>query len=71
METLLNTEFFLQIKNNNNNNIQNSYSNFMKSLFTFCKSPGDTIHAYFVLNYTRIELVSIQNRIIECKSKKK
>lgn len=71
METLLNTDFFLHIKKNNNTDIQNVYSNFIKDLFSFCKSAGDTRSAYFVLNYTRIEFVFIQNRITEYKSGKK
>ncbi|MFV0420270.1 MAG: hypothetical protein ACK5KT_16280 [Dysgonomonas sp.] len=71
METLLNTDFFKQIKNENNANIQKAYTDFVKKLLSFCKSEGDHISIYFTLNYTRIEFISIQNGIIECKSKKK
>lgn len=71
METLLNTDFFKQIKNENNTNLQKAYTDFVKKLLSFCKSEGDHISIYFTLNYTRIEFISIQNEIIECKSKKK
>ncbi|MDR3046248.1 MAG: hypothetical protein LBU51_01365 [Bacteroidales bacterium] len=71
METLLNTDFFSHIKNDDNTDIQNVYGNFIEVLFSFCKSAGDTISAYFVLNYTRIEFVSIQNSVTEYNSGKK
>lgn len=71
MKTLLNTDFFLRIKNDDNTNIQNIYGNFIEVLFSFCKSAEDTISAYFVLNYTRIEFVSIKNSVTEYNSEKK
>lgn len=71
METLLNTDFFIQIKTERNTNIQYAYTDFIRNLFSFCKSSGDSILTYFVLNYTRIEFVSTQNKIVECKSGKK
>lgn len=71
MEILLKTEFFLQIQNNNKTNIKHAYRNFMKDLFTFCKSAEDTIHACLILNYTCMEFVFLQNSIAGYKSKKK
>lgn len=71
METLLNTDFFLKIKMENTTNIQFEYNDFIKKLFLFCKSAGDTMSAYFVLNYTRIEFVSVQNKMRGDRSKKK
>jgi hypothetical protein len=71
METLLNTFFYKLVKNDNDKDIQKAYNDFIKDLFSFCKSVGDTTLVYFALNYTRIEFISIQNGIIECKSKKK
>ncbi len=71
METLLNTDFFVQIKTENNTNIQNTYTDFIKKILSFCRSGGDTISVYFVLNYTRVEFLIILNRITEYKSEKK
>lgn len=71
METLLNTDFFLQIKNEGNINIQNAYTDFIRKLFSFCKSAEDITFIYFVLHYTRVEFVFLQNRITECKLEKK
>lgn len=71
METLLNTDFFIQIKTENNTNIQYAYNDFIRYLFSFCKSSGDSMLSYFILNYTRIEFVFTQNKIAECKSGKK
>lgn len=71
METLLNTDFFQQIKSENNSDLQNAYTDFIKKLLSFCKLERDDIAAYFTLNYTRIEFVSLQNRITEYSSEKK
>lgn len=71
METLLNTDFFTHIKTENNSNIQNSYTDFIEKLISFCKSERCTVSAYFVLNYTRIEFIAIQDKVTEYKSGKK
>lgn len=71
METLLNTDFFLQIKNEENINIQKAYTDFIRKLLSFCKAPGDTASVHFALHYTRIEFVFLENRITEYKSGKK
>lgn len=71
METLLNTNFFIQMTKDNDISIQNLYTDFIKKLLSFCKSEGDYASDYFTLNYTRIEFVFLQNRITEYKSEKK
>lgn len=71
METLLNTNFFSHVENNNITNIQEVYNHFIKDLFSFCRSQRDNLLIYFTLNYTYIESLSIQKRIIECKLEKK
>ena len=71
MKTLLNTNFFIQMTKDNDISIQNSYTDFIKKLLCFCKSEGDCASDYFILNYTRIEFVFLQNKITEYKSEKK
>ncbi|GAB6124255.1 hypothetical protein [Dysgonomonas termitidis] len=78
MKTLLDTGFFSYIQENmegnkisKSNQIKDVYEDFIKTLFAFCKSSGDNMSICFVLNYTRIEFVSIQKKATECESGKK
>lgn len=76
MQTLIKTDFFVYIQRNisgeaNSILLKERYVNFMKKLFRFCKSEGDHVVLFFVLNYTRTEFVFIQNLETECKTKKK
>lgn len=76
MEILLETEFYSCMqdcieKQCYNTELRNAYKNFTHSLFSFCQSEIDHISLFLILNYTRIEFVSIQNRKSEYKSGKK
>jgi hypothetical protein len=78
MKTLLDSGFFSYVRENVSgdeipgfNQINDMYENFAKTLFAFCKAQGDNMYVFFVLNYTRIEFVSIQNGKVEYESGKK
>jgi hypothetical protein len=76
MEILLETDFYYCIRDYTEKqcysmDIKNAYKSFTHSIFSFCKSEIDHISLFLILNYTRIEFVSIQNRKSEYESGKK
>jgi hypothetical protein len=76
METLLKTDFFNIMHDNfspgkNTGHLKKMYTDFILTLFAFCQSEGDKANLFLILNYIRIEFVSIQNKEIEYTSGKK
>lgn len=64
METLLNTDFFLIIKNyssdKNSENIFLAYKKFVKTLIALLQNTEDSKYIYFLIKFTRMELLEMQ-----------
>lgn len=64
METLLNTDFFLIIKNygsdKNSENIFLAYRKFVKTLTALLQNTEDSKYVFFLINFTRMELLEMQ-----------
>lgn len=66
MEKLTETLFFCMLSEQNGTcvteDLSSTYKEFMYQLVQVCTSNTVKIPAYFVLNYTRVELVGLQEK---------